>query len=93
MNHQLEKLDLRSHDIAADKKAELLRLFPEIRTEDGKIDFKRLKLMLGETVDVGKEKKRGRESFLDRAGLDAIDAMAKCRDDLDLQLVASHTMS
>jgi adenine-specific DNA-methyltransferase len=32
---QPEKLDLRSHDIAADKVAELLRLFPEIRTEGG----------------------------------------------------------
>jgi hypothetical protein len=30
---QPEKLDLRSHDIAADKVAELLQLFPEIRTE------------------------------------------------------------
>jgi adenine-specific DNA-methyltransferase len=51
-----EKLDLRSHDIAEDKKQELLRLFPEIRTEDGKIDFERLKLTLGEMVDVGKER-------------------------------------
>ncbi|MCI0692002.1 site-specific DNA-methyltransferase [candidate division KSB1 bacterium] len=51
-----EKLDLRSHDLAEDKKQELLRLFPEIRTEDGKIDFERLKLALGEIVDVGKER-------------------------------------
>jgi len=51
-----EKLDLRSHDIAEDKKQELLRLFPEIRTEGGKIDLERLKLALGETVDVGKER-------------------------------------
>jgi hypothetical protein len=35
-----------------------------------------------------REKKRGRESFLDMAGLDAIDGMAKCRDDLVLQPVA-----
>jgi hypothetical protein len=34
------------------------------------------------------EEKRGRESFLDRLGLDAIDAMAKCRDDHVLQPVA-----
>ncbi|MBK8871844.1 MAG: hypothetical protein IPN19_12645 [Elusimicrobia bacterium] len=53
---QPEKLDLRSHTIAEDKKAELLRLLPEIRTEGGKIDFDRLKLALGETVDVGKER-------------------------------------
>ncbi len=53
---ELEKLDLRSHDIAADKAAELLRLFPEIRTEGGKIDFDRLKRVLGETADPGKER-------------------------------------
>lgn len=51
-----EKLDLRSHDIAEDKRQELLRLFPEIRTEGGKIDFDRLKQALGEAVDVGKER-------------------------------------
>ena len=45
--NQPEKLDLRSHNIAEDKKQELLRLFPEIRTEGGKIDFERLKLALG----------------------------------------------
>ena len=56
MMDQPEKLDLRSHDIAEDKRQELLHLFPEIRTEDGKIDFERLKLALGETVDVGKER-------------------------------------
>lgn len=54
--NQPEKLDLRSHDIASDKVAELLRLFPEIRTEGGKLDFDRLKLALGELVDVGKER-------------------------------------
>ncbi|MDI7260428.1 MAG: site-specific DNA-methyltransferase [Thermodesulfobacteriota bacterium] len=51
-----EKLDLRSHDITEEKRQELLRLFPEIQTEGGKIDFERLKLALGETVDVGKER-------------------------------------
>jgi hypothetical protein len=53
---QPEKFDLRSHDIAEDKRQELLRLFPEIRTEGGKIDFERLKRALGETVDAGKER-------------------------------------
>ncbi|MBE3143874.1 MAG: hypothetical protein IMZ61_08120, partial [Planctomycetes bacterium] len=56
MTDQPDKLDLRSMDLTEDKKQELLRLFPEIRTEDGKIDFERLKLVLGETVDVGKER-------------------------------------
>src|SRR5258705_8982490 len=51
-----ERFDLRSYDIEADKQAELMRLFPEIRTEGGKIDFNRLKLALGESVDVGKER-------------------------------------
>ncbi|MEK7761527.1 MAG: site-specific DNA-methyltransferase [Nitrospirota bacterium] len=56
MTDQPDKLDLRSHDIAEDKRQELLRLFPEIRTEGGKLDFERLKLALGESVDVGKER-------------------------------------
>lgn len=56
MSDQPEKLDLASQDIADDKRQELLRLFPEIRTEGGKLDFERLKLALGEAVDVGKER-------------------------------------
>ena len=51
-----EKFDLRSHDTVTDKTAELLRLFPEVRTEGGKLDFERLRLALGEAVDVGKER-------------------------------------
>jgi adenine-specific DNA-methyltransferase len=51
-----DKLDLRSLDIADERQQELLRLFPEVRTEGGKLDFDRLKLSLGEAVDVGKER-------------------------------------
>jgi hypothetical protein len=51
-----EPFDLRSHNLPDDKRRELLRLFPEVRTEGGKLDFDRLKLALGETVDVGKER-------------------------------------
>jgi adenine-specific DNA-methyltransferase len=51
-----EKLDPRSHDMAEDKRKELLSLFPEIRTEGGKLDFDRLKVALGESVDIGKER-------------------------------------
>jgi adenine-specific DNA-methyltransferase len=51
-----EPLDLRSNDIVGDKVAQLLELFPEIRTEDGQVDFERLRLALGESVDVGKER-------------------------------------
>jgi adenine-specific DNA-methyltransferase len=53
---QPERLDLLSHDIVSDKQAEIVRLFPEVRTEGGKIDFDRLKLVLAETVDPGKER-------------------------------------
>lgn len=56
MMDQREKFDLRSQNIAEDKRQELLRLFPEVRTEGGKIDFDRLRLSLAETVDVGKER-------------------------------------
>ena len=51
-----DHLELESEDITEEKRRELLRLFPEIRTEGGKIDFERLKLALGEAVDVGKER-------------------------------------
>jgi len=53
---QPDKLDLSSLDIAEERQKELLRLFPEVRTEGGKLDFDRLKLALGEAVDVGKER-------------------------------------
>lgn len=56
MTDMPEKVDLRSHDMVEEKRQELLRLFPEIHTEGGKLDFDRLKLALGEMVDVGKER-------------------------------------
>jgi adenine-specific DNA-methyltransferase len=56
MTNLPEKLDLTSHNLPADKTAELLRLFPEIRTEGEKIDFDKLKLVLGQTVDAGRER-------------------------------------
>ena len=56
MTDQPERLDLNSHDSEGDKLRELLSIFPEARTEGGKIDFERLKLALGEQVDVGKER-------------------------------------
>jgi adenine-specific DNA-methyltransferase len=51
-----DKLDLGSMDLAEERRAEILRLFPEVRTEGGKIDFERLKLALGEMIDVGRER-------------------------------------
>jgi adenine-specific DNA-methyltransferase len=53
---QPEKMDLKSADVAAERHAELLRLFPEVRTEGGKIDFERLKGALGEMIDAGRER-------------------------------------
>lgn len=35
---------------------ELLRLFPEVRTEDGKIDFDLLQRARGDVVDGGRER-------------------------------------
>lgn len=52
----IEKMDLRSMDIVEEKREKLKELFPEVFTEGQKIDFERLKLTLGEAVDVGKER-------------------------------------
>jgi len=54
--NQPDKLDLRSLDIVEGRQQELLRLFPEVLTDGGKLDFDRLKLALGEAIDVGKER-------------------------------------
>ncbi len=54
---KLERLELTvGEDDLKRRNAELLRLFPESRTEGGRIDFDRLKLAIGEAVDVGKER-------------------------------------
>jgi adenine-specific DNA-methyltransferase len=55
-NVELERLAMRSEDIVADKQAELAKLFPEAVTEGGKIDFERLRLVIGQAVDIGKER-------------------------------------
>jgi len=59
------KLDLTTHSLPADKTADLLRLFPEIRADGGKIDFEKLKLVLGETVDIGREPNKKKDELLD----------------------------
>jgi adenine-specific DNA-methyltransferase len=41
MTETVDKFDSRSQDIAQDKRQELLRLFPEIRTGADKFDFDR----------------------------------------------------
>lgn len=53
---EIEKLNLNSLNIADEKRNELLQIFPEIRTEGGKVDFEKLRLALGEHIDSGKER-------------------------------------
>lgn len=52
---EISKVDLQSKDIKAENIDKLRQLFPEIFTE-GKIDFDKLKLTLGEEIDLEKEK-------------------------------------
>lgn len=52
----LEKMDLESHDVAADKRAALWQLFPEARTEAGQVDWAQLQRALGEMIDTGRER-------------------------------------
>lgn len=56
MSQQPEQFEGSSANIADEQKGKLKALFPEVFTEGGKIDFDRLKLTLGEFVDVGKER-------------------------------------
>jgi adenine-specific DNA-methyltransferase len=56
MLQQPEKFEAASANITDEQKAKLKSLFPEIITESGKVDFDRLKLTLGESVDIGKER-------------------------------------
>ena len=55
MTDQPEKFDLSSDDVAARKRAELKRLYPEVFTED-KIDFDQLRRAMGDWVDPGPER-------------------------------------
>ncbi len=82
---QPERLDLRSHDIIGNKQAEILLLFPEVRTEDGEIDFDRLKRVLGETVDPGKERYAmtwpGRADCFKAIQSPSLGTLLPCRDE------------
>ena len=54
---ELQKVDLESKDLVAERIEQLKRLFPEIATEgDGSIDFEKLRLILGDDVDEGDER-------------------------------------
>lgn len=52
----VERLDLKSADVAAACREELLRLFPEVAGDTGVVDFDRLRLVLGEAVEPGRER-------------------------------------
>ena len=51
----IAKFDLRSEDIAEARRQELLRLFPDVHTESGGINFEALRLTLGDAVQAGPE--------------------------------------
>ena len=53
---QIEKLPLTSMNIKDSQLEKLKELFPEVFTEGNKVDWEKLKLTLGENVDVGKER-------------------------------------
>jgi adenine-specific DNA-methyltransferase len=52
----IEKLPLTSMNITAAQIAKLKELFPEAFTEGSRVDWDKLRLTLGETIDVGKER-------------------------------------
>ncbi|MCA0387291.1 MAG: site-specific DNA-methyltransferase [Bacteroidetes bacterium] len=54
--NQIEKFPLDSMNIKEEQISQLKQLFPEAFTEGNKIDWERLRLTLGENVDVGKER-------------------------------------
>jgi adenine-specific DNA-methyltransferase len=49
------RMPLTSGDVTAERKDALRQLFPEVFAE-GKIDFEKLKLVLGEDIDEGRER-------------------------------------
>ena len=54
---EIEKMDLESKDLVAERIEQLKVLFPEISVEgDGTIDFEKLRLILGDEVDEGQER-------------------------------------
>lgn len=53
---QPEKLNLESFDIKQHQFGKLKQLFPEVFTEGNKVDWEKLRLTLGEQIDVGKER-------------------------------------
>jgi len=55
MSEKTERISKKSVDLGELNKGRLLEMFPIFRTEGGGVDFDRLKLALGEAVEIGKE--------------------------------------
>ena len=72
-NTDVERVELKSLDVAEQKRLELLRLFPEVRTEGGKIDFDRLKLTQRPPVTADAGALFAHPHRCQAAGLDALD--------------------
>ena len=53
--NEIAKFDLHSEDLLGVRREELLRLFPEVHTESGGVNFDALRLALGDSVEVGPE--------------------------------------
>jgi adenine-specific DNA-methyltransferase len=51
----IAKFDLRSEDIAEARRQEILRIFPEVHTESGGINFEALRQSLGDAIQTGPE--------------------------------------
>src|SRR3954453_15510185 len=56
MTEKPQTFEATSLNISDEQKAKLKYVFPEVFTEGGKVDFERLKLTLGDSVDAGKER-------------------------------------
>lgn len=57
MADEIQKMDLESKDLVAERIEEMKKLFPEIAVEgEGSIDFEKLRLILGDEVDEGQER-------------------------------------
>ena len=54
-SEEIAKFDLKSQDILDKRRQELLRLFPEVHTESGGINFDALRSCLGDAVNAGPE--------------------------------------
>lgn len=80
----IEKIDLKSMDIAEEKREKLKELFPEVFTEK-KVDFDKLKTVLGEIVETGRERYgmnwAGKSDCLRIIQQPSVGTLKPCRDE------------